>query len=93
MELDEFEVGDFDAGAVGHGDAVAGGDVGVGGELVDLADAPVASITTGARNVAHASGAHVERVEAEELVWVAGILAREFRAGDEVNGEEMARAS
>src|SRR5438094_368666 len=39
VELEELHVGDRRAGAVGHGDAVAGGDVGVGGVEVDLARA------------------------------------------------------
>ena len=39
VELEELHVGDRRAGAVGHGDAVAGRDVGVGGVEVDLARA------------------------------------------------------
>ena len=39
MELDELHVGDPAAGAPGHGDAVAGGGVGVAGVQVDLAGA------------------------------------------------------
>ena len=31
MELDEFDIGDLGAGALGHGHAVAGGHVGIGG--------------------------------------------------------------
>ena len=37
MELHHLHVADFGARAIGHRDAVAGGDVGVGRELVDLA--------------------------------------------------------
>ena len=37
MELHELEVADRGAGAIGHGHAVAGGDLGVGGARVDLA--------------------------------------------------------
>ena len=39
MELDEFQVLDFGSGAVGHGDAIAGGHFGIGGVAVDLAEA------------------------------------------------------
>ena len=38
VELDEFEVTDGGAGAPGHGDAVAGGDIGIGGVLKDAAE-------------------------------------------------------
>ena len=40
MELHELEVADGGAGAVGHGDAVAGGDRRVGGASVHLPGAP-----------------------------------------------------
>ena len=39
VELDELHVGDGHARAVGHGHAVAGGDVGIGGVEIDLAAA------------------------------------------------------
>jgi 3-dehydroquinate synthase len=39
VELDEFDIADDGAGAPGHGDAIAGGDIGVGGVLVDAAEA------------------------------------------------------
>ena len=39
VELDEFDVADDGAGAPGHGDAIAGGDVGIGCFLVDAAEA------------------------------------------------------
>ena len=39
VELHEFHVGDGGAGAVGHGDTVAGGHVGVAGVEIDLAGA------------------------------------------------------
>ena len=39
MELDELHVGDRRAGALGHGHAVAGGDVRIGGVEIDLAAA------------------------------------------------------
>lgn len=38
VELDEFEVADGGAGAPGHGDAVAGGDIGISGVLEDAAE-------------------------------------------------------
>ena len=39
MELEELHVGDLGAGAIGQGDAVAGGDRGVGADLEELAGA------------------------------------------------------
>jgi len=39
MKLDEFHIGDFRAGAVGHGNAVARGDVRVGGDQIHFARA------------------------------------------------------
>ena len=37
MELDEFQIGHPGPGPIGHGDAVAGGDIGIGGVEIDLA--------------------------------------------------------
>ena len=39
MELEELHVADGRSGTASHGDAIAGGDVGVGGIEVDLAGA------------------------------------------------------
>ena len=39
MELHEFHVGEDGAGFVGDGHAVAGGDFGIGGLAIDLAEA------------------------------------------------------
>jgi hypothetical protein len=68
VELDELHVRHPAAGAPGHGDAVAGGRVGVGGVEIDLAGA-----AGGERRVAGAQGQHavagdVEHVGAEAAV-------------------------
>ena len=39
MELDELHVADFGAGTERHGDAIAGGNTGVGGVAIELAEA------------------------------------------------------
>ncbi len=37
MKLDEFQVGHGGPGPIAHGDAVAGGDIGIAGIQIDLA--------------------------------------------------------
>ena len=53
VELDELEVGHRDAGAQGHGDAVAGGLEGVGGDGEQLAGAAGGDEDVGGPDVAH----------------------------------------
>jgi len=90
MELHHLHVTDFGARTVGHRDTVAGSDVGIGGELVDL------SGTTGGQD--HGIGRKrldpaalgVEHVEAENTVFGGADGTRsELGASDEVNGEVM----
>ncbi len=85
VELDELHVGHPAAGAPGHGDAVAGRGVRVGGVEVDLAGA-----AGGEHGVAGGEGldlarALVQRVDAEELP----LLAAGAPAGDEIDGDVL----
>ena len=77
MELHEFEIGELGAGAVGHGQAVAGGQRRVGGL------APGRSATTGGED----GGAGAHRVD---LVAVAvGRTAEAAVVTDQVDGEGL----
>lgn len=84
MELDELHVGDGGTGAIGHGDSVAGRDVGVGGIEVDFAAASGGEEDDGGEEGGDGIGIAVEGVgtEATILAWAA-----EFVTGDEVDRE------
>ena len=71
MELDELHVGDAAAGAPGHGDAVAGRGVGIGGVEVDLAGA-----AGGEHGMAGAEGDHPVAVAVEHIGAEAAVCAR-----------------
>ena len=60
MELDELDVIDFGAGAPCHGDAVAGGDIGIGGLLEDAPEAAGGEQHGAGADVAQGAGFLVE---------------------------------
>ena len=83
VELDELHVGHRAAGAPAHGDAVAGGGVGVGRVEVDLAGA-----AGGEDRRARPEGLHLARLDVEDVGAVAAVVAQaELPAGDEVDGD------
>src|SRR5438876_7021810 len=84
MELDEFHIGDGSAGAEGHGDAVAGRDVRVGGVEIDFAAAAGGQEGDRGGEGLDLAGGFVEHVSAETAV-VASIS--ESLTGEQVNGE------
>ena len=88
MKLDHLHVAYFGSRAIGHRNAVAGSDVGISRELVDL------SGTTGSQNHGigrkrlDATSLGIEHVESEDAIIGGADRARsEFGAGDEVDGE------
>ena len=84
VELDELEVGDGRAGAMGHGDAVAGRDVGVRRVEVDLARAAGREDDDlGEKNV-HGAAAGVERIASESAISAAA--ADHFGFADQIDG-------
>ena len=85
MELVELHVGDTAACAPGHGDAVSGGDVGVGGVLVDLGGAAGAERDELRVEVLDAAGLAVEDVGPEDAV----PGEAELLGGYEVNRVEL----
>src|SRR5690606_12582930 len=84
VELDEFHVGNTTAGAPGHRDAVAGGDVGVGGVEIDLACA-----AGGEHGVACANGRDVAAVDVEYIGAEAAffVAAPQLVGGDQVEAD------
>ncbi len=85
VELDEFHVADAAAGAPGHGDAVAGGSVGVAGVAVDLAHAASGQHHGRRAQRLHALAVHVQRIHAvaARRHFVDGTL--EVARGDQVH--------
>ena len=68
VELHHLHVADLGARAVGHGDAVAGGDVRVGRKLVDLSDAASREDHDRGGERLDLAGLRVQDVEAERAV-------------------------
>src|ERR1700753_3003033 len=83
MELNEFHVGDLRAGAIGHGDAVTGGDVGIGGVEIDLAAAAGGKEDGAGGEGLNFAGGFIQHIRADTAV---GAGLGELLAGDEVNG-------
>ena len=90
MELDHFHVAYFGSRTIGHRDTIAGCDIGVGRELIDLAG------TTGSQDDGiggkrlDASGLRVEHMQPENTVFGgADRTGAELGAGDEVDCEMM----
>ena len=84
MKLDEFHVRHGRAGAISHGHAVAGGDVGIGGVQINLpATAGGQQDRPGDKGL-HLAGGLVQNINSE-----AAIRSRlpELLAGDEVDGK------
>ena len=84
MELEEFHVGNLGVGAVGHGDTIARGDIGVGRVEIDLAGAPGGEDGEAAEEGLDDIGRLVHDVGAE-----AAVLALPVRVacGDQVHGD------
>ena len=87
MELDHLHVAHFGAGAIGHRDAIAGRDIRIRRELIDLAG-PAGGEDDGiGGNRLDASGLGVEDVETEDTV-----IGRTDRAGAEFgSGDQVDR--
>jgi len=85
VELSEFHIGHSAASAPGHGDAVSGGDVGVGSVQVDLAGA--------AGGQHHAAGMEDVDVAAVAIQHVSPQhplrLLVQFFGGDQIDGQMM----
>ncbi len=86
MELHEFHVGDGRPGTVGHGDAVAGGDVRVAGVEVHLAGAAGGKKRDARREGAYLAALSVEHVGAQAAVFLE-VLLEHLRLGDKVDGD------
>ncbi len=84
VELDEFHVRHPAARAPGHGDAVAGGRVGVGGVEIDLARATCRQHGVGCGNGLHFAAGVVQHVEAVAAVARQAKLARSDQVHREV---------
>ena len=80
MELNEFHVADGCAGAPGHGDAVARGDVGIGGVKIDLAASAGRQRNAVAAQGDYVAGFGVEDVHADDAI-LGG--AAELAGGDD----------
>ncbi len=88
VELDEFHVADPGPGPVGHGDAVAGGDVRVAGIEIDLAHPAGGQEGDGGRKGVHLAGQGVEDVGPQTGLLGVGhhrAPAHQALAGDEVH--------
>jgi hypothetical protein len=83
MKLDEFHVADAAACAPGHGDAVAGGSVRIGGIQVNLAGAAGSQYRVPSGKSIHLAGFIVERVDTVD----APLVATGMPAGDEIDGQ------
>ena len=68
MELEELHVHDLGAGAVGEGDAVAAGHLGIGADAVELAGAAGGEHEVAAGVVGGATGACIEGADADGAV-------------------------
>ena len=68
MELDHLHVADLGAGAIGHRDAVAGRDIGIGRKLVDLTGTAGRQYHRGGRERLDASGLGVQDVQTKHSV-------------------------
>ena len=83
VELDELHVRHPAAGAPGHGDAVAGGGVGIGGVEIDLAGA-----AGGQHGMLGGKGSNLAAGLVEHIGAMAGVVLKpELVAGDQVDGD------
>jgi hypothetical protein len=87
MELDEFEVGNGRAGPVGHGHAVAGGDVGIGGVEIDLAAAAGGQKHQAGGEGFHLAGLLVKDISAQAPDGAGIEQLAHFLGGDQINGD------
>ena len=86
MELHHLHVADLGAGAIGHRDAVAGRDVGIGRELVDLTGTAGRQHHRGGGERLDASGLGVQDVQTEHPVLVGADRAEaQLGARDQVD--------
>jgi len=83
VELDEFHVADRQPRAPGHGHAVAGGDVGVGGVEVDFSQSAGSQHGAGGMDGDHPVFGLVEKVGTDAAV---GAFEANPVGGDEVDG-------
>ncbi len=86
VELHEFHVGDGRAGAVGHGDAVAGGDVGIAGVEVDLAGTAGRQHGDRRPKGVDLAGLAVEHIDAEAAVGL-DAAPGDLGFGDQIDGD------
>ncbi len=86
MELHELHVGDPAAGAPGHGDAVAGGDVRVAGVEIDLVGAAGGQYHEAGEEGLDPPGAAVEDIGAQAAMVRA---VRKMPGGDEVDRDML----
>ncbi len=89
MELDKLHVAHLDAGPVRHGDAVAGGDVGIGCVKVRLARAAGGQHHHRRLKGEDVAVAHIEGVNPQYAVVTLGGFGREFAARNDVDGEHV----
>ena len=88
MELDHLHVTDFGARAVGHRDTVAGGDVGIGRELIDLAGAARRQHHRRGGEGFDASCLRVKHVQAKHPIFGGADRAEsQLGAGDQIDRE------
>ena len=87
MELDELQVGHPGSGPVGHGHAVAGGDVRVGGVQVDLAAPAGAEHGHPGQARFHLAGDAVEHIGAQATVALLPLTATRLGLDEQVDGQ------
>jgi hypothetical protein len=90
MELNELHIGHGGPRAIGHGDAVAGGDVGIGGVKIDFAAAAGGQEDKGGGEGLDPVCGFVKHISAQAAVarrTLYALAARQLLGGDKVDGE------
>ena len=90
MKLDHLHITDFSPGTIGHRDAVAGRNIWIGSELIDLAHAAGGQNNRKGRERLHSTHLGVQNVQAiDAIVGRTHLAATQFGVRQQIDREMM----